>query len=714
MATLVTSRGTRRGREAPAPIRRVASVCALVGPSSALAVALGCTQIPPGRYAIDDLDVRGTSKVEPEDIEDKIATAASPRFLGLFRGVVLDYELYDPYILQRDLARVERLYRARGFYEAHARAGRVQKIDESHVRVSIVVDEGPAVTVRDIKVDGIVALPIDDAAAALAVIRRRLRAGRNFDEERYEQARDGLLSAFTDRGYAFAKVEGRVEVDLAHHVADVFFTVTPGDVARLGSVSITGLGPLPEGPVRRALDLTENELYSTEKLEAAKRAVLGLGVFSEVEIQPDLSQPGSPTVPVKVLVTPSDLRSIRFGGGIELDVVRTDVHGLAGWEDRNFLGGLRRFNIDVRPGLVVYPTRLPNLEKPEKLLPEARARAELRQPGFIEARTGGIIRGEINVYPVILYLEDDPTSGGMPPPPPTNSSSPGFVPGYLDLSAGYGLDRNFGRFYANLSYNFQNSFPFDYGADLKGRSKVVLSYVDLKTTLDLRNDAIRPHSGLFLSNDVQVAGLPVLANFRSEGALFAEDLRLLPEVRGYVPLSRRWTLAVRATTGFLFPFPGSYGSTLRPGVDPGLDDIQLVFFRGFFSGGPNSNRGYPYRGVGPKGYVEEFLPGVKELFPTGGLTLWEASVEIRFPISGDLGGVAFCDASDVSRYRFDIRLLYPHLSCGAGIHYDTPVGGIGLDVGFPIPGAQSFDKNAAPIDKVAPEPFVMSIGIESR
>jgi outer membrane protein assembly factor BamA len=704
MATLVTWRAGRRARGAGAPLRRAASVVGVVlARWAVLAIALGCTRIPPGRYALDDVDIEGTNKVEAAEVEDKIATASSPRFLGLFRGAVLDYELYDQYVLERDLARIERLYRARGFYEAHARAGRVQKIDETHVRVTVVVDEGPAVTVREIKVQGITALPIDDAAAALSAVRRRLRTGRNFDEERYETAHDELQRAFTDRGYAFAKVEGRVEVDLAHHVADVFFDVTPGEPARLGAVTITGLGPLPEAPVRRAIDLAEGELYSTEKLEAAKRAVLGLGVFSEVEVQPDLAKPGSPTVPVKVIVVPSELRSVKLGGGIELDVIRTEVHALTGWEDRNFLGGLRRFNIDLRPGVVVYPTRIPRFEKPEKLLPEGRARAELRQPGVLEARTGGIVRGEINVYPVLWFTDNDTA-------PPLE-----FVPGYLDLSAGYGLDRSFGRLYANISYNFQNSFPFDYGVSLQNRQKVVLSYIDFKTTLDLRNDPIRPHSGLFLANDFQVAGLPVLANFRSAGTLFAEDLRLLPEVRGYVPLSRRWTLALRGTAGFLFPFPGSYGSSLRPGVDASANDIQLVFFRGFFSGGPNSNRGYPYRGVGPKGSVKEFLPGiVDDLFPTGGLTLWEASAEIRFPISGDLGGIVFCDASDVSRYRFDIRLLYPHLSCGAGLHYNTPVGAIGLDLGFPIPGAQSFDKNAPPSDKVAPQFYAVSIGIESH
>jgi len=666
-----------------------------------LALTFGCTRIPPGRYAIDSVEIEGTSKVEAAEVEDKIATAESPRFLGMFRGVVLDYELFDPYVLERDLARIERLYRARGFYEAHARAGRVEKVAPSHVRVSVVIEEGPAVTVGEIKVQGITALPLDDAAAVLAAVRRRLRAGRNFDEEGYEEALEQIQHSLSDRGYAFAKVEGRVEVNLARHVADVSLDVTPGRVARIGAVSLTGLGPLPEAPVRRALELEEGELYSTAKLESAKRAILALGVFSEVEVEPDLSRPNSPTVPVKVVVTPSQLRALKVGGGIGLDVVRTDVHLLTGWEDRNFLGGLRRFNVDVRPGLIFYPTRVPTFQAPKELLLEARARAELRQPGVIEGRTNGIVRGEVNVYPVLFA---DP------------KKTPEFVPGYLDLSTGYGLERAFGPFYASFFYNFQNSFPFDYGADTQNFRKVVLSYLNLKTTLDFRDDAIRPHAGLVVSNDVQFAGLPVFEAFRGDDVLFAKDLRLQPEVRGYVPLSRRWTLALRATTGFLYPFPSSYGGSLRPGVDPSAEDIQLVFFRGFFSGGPNSNRGYPYRGVGPRGDVSTFLRTTEEgeVFPTGGLSLWEASIEIRFPLSGDLGGVTFCDASDVSRYRFDIRLLYPHLSCGAGLRYDTPVGAIGLDVGVPIPGAQALDPNAPATEKVPADSFAVSIGIESR
>ncbi|MFT3776184.1 MAG: BamA/TamA family outer membrane protein [Minicystis sp.] len=227
---------------------------------------------------------------------------------------------------------------------------------------------------------------------------------------------------------------------------------------------------------------------------------------------------------------------------------------------------------------------------------------------------------------------------------------------------------------------------------------ITLSYVALRAQLDFRDDRLRPHKGLYLQNDLQFAGIGGRAR----------DVRVQPEVRGYVPLGKDVTLAARATVGFLFP--QNYGD--RKGEGPmdrasTVRDIELMYLRGFFSGGPSSNRGYPLRGVGPHGVVPFFNPSLHEqalarscdpssprfdpvrcASPLGGLSLWEASLELRFPIYGPLGGSVFCDASDVSPYRFDVRLDHPHLSCGLGVRYETPIGPVRVDVGYRIPGLQ--------------------------
>ena len=64
------------------------------------------------------------------------------------------------------------------------------------------------------------------------------------------------------------------------------------------------------------------------------------------------------------------LRAWQLGGGIEFDALKTDVHGVIGWEHHNFLGGLRTFSVVFRPGLVLYPLRVTNLTAPTDVLLE--------------------------------------------------------------------------------------------------------------------------------------------------------------------------------------------------------------------------------------------------------------------------------------------------------------------------------------------------------
>ncbi len=137
-----------------------------------------------------------------------------------------------------------------------------------------------------------------------------------------------------------------------------------------------------------------------------------------------------------------------------------------------------------------------------------------------------------------------------------------------------------------------------------------------------------------------------------------------------------------------------------------------MFLRGFFSGGSGSNRGYAPREIGPHGVVPfynhgqstaggtttpgvdctagsgTYDPAVCDL-PLGGFTLWEAGLELRFPLSGALTGAVFSDASDVSARRLSFRFNRPHLSVGFGLRYDTPVGPVRLDIGYRVPGAQA-------------------------
>jgi outer membrane protein assembly factor BamA len=666
-------------------------------------LALGCVRAPQQRFNIENLAVSGNDELDDEDIEGKIASRETPRFLGLFPGIIYDHEIFNRFVLERDLQRIERLYRRKGFYKAHARAARVSR-KGANVRVEIVVEEGDPVLLRRIDVHGLEGLPADVRAEALASVSSRMSLGSNFDEEVFSDSATALARSLADHGYALASVRKAADISLPSNSASAGFWVKSGAAAELGVVKIEGLGDLPEDNVRRALALSPGDPYSQSELDEGKRALLDLGVFSSVSIEPQVDNltpgPGNkPRVPILVRVERSKLRSVRLGGGLQVDSIKSDVHLTVGWEDQSFLGGMRKFLLEVVPGAVLYPTRFPTLEAPERLLPQGRVHSEFRQPGFLERRTNGVIKGQLRAAPSLLGSERDPNAP---------------ILGYRDYIISAGLERSYRRFLGGVSHNLQINIPFAYvGEKLPALRPVVVSYPAVTAALDLRDDAVKPHKGLYASTEVQVAGV-----FGD-----ARDLKLRPELRAYVPLTRKTTFAARGAVGFLFP--QNYGNTVLSNAttgSPGLGgtdgevlsawvrDTQLMFFRGFFAGGAGSNRGYAPREIGPHGTIPYYIPGqaaetldascipgsdtysgsvVCDL-PLGGFTLWEASLELRRSLLGALSGALFADAADVSPSQWSFRWR-PHLSVGIGLRYDTPVGPVRLDAGYRLPGLQAPD-----------------------
>ncbi len=663
---------------------------------------LACSKVPTGRSAVDEVKIENLRVVSASDIEERLATAATPKFLGLFRGVVYDYSVFDESSLQRDLARVERYLRGQGFFDAKARAGRVVRISQEHVRVEIVVEEGEPTMNRTVSVHGVEALPREDQLRVTAAAMKALPSGRRFDESAVKLADGAVKRALTDYGYAFATVTTTGQVDLPAHVASYSINVVPRAVVTFGTVTIVGLDAastssrkIPESAVRRALSLREGELYSTAALDSATQAVLDLSVFSVVEVVPNLSDPPPERgrVPVNVHVQPTQLRVLKLGGGTEFDVFKTELHLLTGWENRNFLGGLRDLTIEWKPGVVLYPLRVDNLTKPTNPLLEERFRTEIRQPGFIEARTNGFVRPEFNVFPLLV----------APNPPPTDP-----VVGYIEAKATVGVDRTFWkRLYVSLGYTIQLEDPFVYvGALNSALSTLVLGYPQLVTNVDFRDNAVKPHYGAYFGNSVQFAGGVFGGN--------ARDVRIQPEVRTYLPLGKRVTFATRASLGFLLDpgYASDWAHELEHSEAPANvsqleGDIERMYFRGFFSGGPSSNRGFPLFGVSPYGVVPFLNPGTAGeqvvlncvptsptynasqcFIPVGGETLWELSNELRFQVVGPFAVATFCDMGDVSPNLGDIRLTHLHLSCGGGARYDTPVGPVRLDVGYRVQSLQ--------------------------
>lgn len=665
----------------------------------------GCLRhdYPPGQAVVSAVTLEGVGGERQSELLAGLATVESQRFLGVWDGVGFEYEVFDPELLRHDVERVESYLRAQGFYEARVLATRVESVDAHRVRVQISVREGPAVLVRSINLAGLEAIPLEVSAEAFRGM--PLTTGRPFREADYEASKRHILLTLRNAGYAFSEVTGGARVDLAAHTADVAISVsclpaayqagwsTAGSPvtpafsegprpAHLGPIRIEGLVELEEARVRANLGLRQGDRYSEEELNDAARALLGLGVFSDVRIKPLLEEAKNNVVPILVRVEESRLRSIRVGVGGKLDPLQLSTHLALGWENRNFLDGLRNLSINTQPGLIYFPTRfdLSALQAPNRALFVNRLKATLEQPAFLEGRTTGSLSFDFNLFPV-LYAQSD-------------ANSP--VVGFAELRARAGLERALfaHRLRLSASFNGQHEQPVDYSTLAIGKhvnandallDPLLITYPEVQASLDLRDNALEPRRGAYFAFNVQSA-LPATGSD-------TQDLRLRPEARFYLPISSRVTLATRAAAGFLFS--DDYEETEATGAadQAAVARTQMkLLFRGFFSGGATSNRGFALGGVGPQGTVLFLLPSATFCEdspnarqcnqPLGGRGLWEGAAELRISMLEALSAALFIDGSNVDP---NVQLSFPgYWSWGAGVRYRTPIGPLRLDVGVPF------------------------------
>lgn len=224
-----------------------------------------------------------------------------------------------------------------------------------------------------------------------------------------------------------------------------------------------------------------------------------------------------------------------------------------------------------------------------------------------------------------------------------------------------------------IGYNMENNQLVDLRADVPDpdfeRAVHFISSVPVGVKFDNRDNPLNPTRGTYFRLELELS-------HRSLGSE-VNFLRPVAELRQVVPLGGRWYLAGRVRGGFV--------QTLG-----GTDRVPLI--RRFFLGGADSVRGFPYQRLGPLDSA-----GV----PLGGVVAIEGSVELRFPLVGDLGGVIFIDAGNTWT-DVDVRLPTIYYTAGFGLRYQTPVGPLRLDFGYQV--------NPPPGDHLARYEFYLTVG----
>lgn len=176
---------------------------------------------------------------------------------------------------------------------------------------------------------------------------------------------------------------------------------------------------------------------------------------------------------------------------------------------------------------------------------------------------------------------------------------------------------------------------------------------------DTRNFKKSASDGVFMTAD-----LKPFAGFGAadSGVRFAFDAR---GYKGVAP-SDRLVLAARVQVGAIFG--ASLAGTPR-------DDL-------FYSGGPATVRGQPYRSLS----VSQLQDSSGTAFETGGTHYLGGSIEARGRISDNLGLVGFLDVGRIDAGGFFNTANNWHAGAGLGLRYLTAIGPVRLDLAGPVGG----------------------------
>ncbi len=575
----------------------------------------------------------------------------------------IDPQLLNRDFLVRDAYRLEIWYAHHGWFDARFEGWSTRRLKPSTLKKAGIVDiigkvePGRPSTVRSIQVEG-----AEGAVGALArtVLRTGyLKEGAQYDLATAQQDRAQLEQLLKERGYAYATVDLVADAFPEEFVVDVTLTVDPGILASIGPVTITGNEHVRTKFIQQNLQIEEGDPYRLDELVAAQNRLFGMGTFTLVQVEPDLSDPTRKAVPITVDVDESKFNTVRAGVGFEIQGLQNFEPTLSiRYKQTNLFDQLIGLDLQGRVGALANVGDRP-------LVPTWGVRGALIYPRIAGQKVAQQL--EVDIEQGVqygLYRFFNPQASIRTIWKPSDVLVMSLGPHveqwrYLDIDTEDEdqqqlIEALFGK-------GFQNPYQ--------------LTSVDYQITLDWRDDPLSTKRGSFFSGTLRAA-FPLREGDYSFLA-FTGDWRLFRPIRvgSDVPL----TLATRVHGKALVPF----------------GDSTLPYPELFFPGGASSMRGYPSRGMGPYEAFAIDVPNsdnVRRFFaPRGGTVGAILQEELRVYGAFDLTWALFFDVGVLTnpfrsfgeaREDLWIQQLSDGLryAGGVGVRYGSPLGPLRVDL----------------------------------
>jgi outer membrane protein insertion porin family/translocation and assembly module TamA len=537
---------------------------------------------------------------------------------------------------EADLKRIEAFYRDRGFPDARVTSFDVQLNDtQDEVAIAVNISEGEPILVAAIELTGFDVLSEGDRRMLQDAL--PLRADRPLDRQQALAARERALNELRDNGYPYAVVTV-TDHETGPRRRRVVFDAVPGTLAHFGPIEFNGQVSVSENVIRRQLTFAPGDVFTRREMRESQRKLYGLELFEFVNVESrEEAASQSPDVPMRVTVAEGKHRKVNFGVGYG-----TEEQGRARlrWDHLNFFGGARHAGLEGKWSSL-----------------DRGVRAEYREPFFLRSHFSLNFEGQAWQAAEPVYSLN--SLGGR-----ATLRHQANTQNFWTVSLINEYQRSLVTREALEDFAVRDEL-IALGLDpTDGELTGTLSAIAFDVSRNTTNNLLDARSGYVLNGHLEQAGRWMRGSFDYWSAT--------AEGRHYFSVGRALVLANRLRLGT---------------IDPLGEQNSIPFYKRYFLGGSSSIRGWGRFEVSP-------ISGFG--LPIGGNTMVEGSSEVRAPLGGKFGAVAFVDYGNVWSRSGHFNPADLRYAAGPGLRYLTPIGPARVDFGYQLNPIDNLRVNGEP------------------
>jgi len=583
-----------------------------------------------GGVKVSSFSFKGTKAVTAGQLKSVLATGASSKIpWGQKR-------YFSREQFEADLKRIVAFYKDRGYPAARVTSFDAKlNTDQTSVALTVAIDEGEPVRVERVVIDGFEAVPAQHRVALEGSL--PLKPGLPLDRALMQASREQALDELRDHGYPYAAVRMQESQGSSEHLRLLTLSAEPGPLTTFGPIELnrTGRASVSENVIRRQLTYRPGGIYRQGALQESQRRLYSQELFEFVNVEPIKLEGQPPEIPTRVTITEGKKQKVNFGVGYgSEEKARAEVD----WRFVNFLGAARTAGVVARYSSLDRGVRL-----------------NFNQPYFFGPRYSLGLTGQSWHTEEPVFTLD--TTGGRATV--TREFRRGVVR-RAGARPALTLSATYAREYESYSISSEAL------EDLSFRNRLIALGLDPRTgTGEGTRSAVSLDAGRNTTNNLLDARQGYLASlhFEQAGGVLGGTYDYY-EVTGEGRTYRSFGRLVGAVQ-------------LRAGsiAARGDQDREVPFFKRYFLGGATNLRGWGRFEVAP-------LSGFG--LPLGGASFLNFSTEVRAPLIGSLGAVAFLDGGNVWTNPWNFEVGDLRYDVGTGLRYQTPVGPLRADLGYQL------------------------------